>query len=195
MKDDPSWSSGALLASQYTALFLANPYLQYIDLSYTGLTNSGIFYLLLELSYCEPLPSHCGLQCLKQLVLGPPFKRSGTASCREPFMKTAISPLQEVYLQCPALELICLVHPRAPALSDTEEVYSICHRLWMSLDDDHRVANSHYQGMQCSVLRTRCAIFIALPSPCSHPRAPPNAQSMQEWNERSSAYTQAQSEV
>lgn len=146
------------MTSQYSALFLANPFLEYIDLSHTGLTNNGMFYLILELSYCDPSGSPYGHKCLKQVVLGPPFKPSGTASCQEPFMKTALSALQELYLQSPVLELVCLIHPGGPTVSPMlEAAHNMCHALWAGLDESNQATDSLYQGNPCSVLRTRCA--------------------------------------
>jgi hypothetical protein len=156
VKDDPCWGRDTLLTSQYAALFLANPFLEHIDLSYTGLTNNGIFYLVLELSYCDPPVSPYGHKCLKQLALGPPFKPNGTPACREAFMKTALSTLQELYLQSPVLELISLFHPDASAASGVlASARNMCHNLWLGLDENNQVSDSLDQGKPCSVLRTR----------------------------------------
>ena len=169
MKDDPGWGRDTLLTSQYSALFLANPFLEYVDLSHTGLTNSGIFFLILELSYCDPSVSPHGLKCLKQVALGPPFKPSGTAGYREPFMKTSLSTLQELYLQSPVLELVCLIHAgsssESPVLQATR---SMCHDLWVGFDENNHASDSLYYGKPCTVLRTRCATTstMCIPSAC-----------------------------
>ena len=157
MKDDPGWGRDTLLTSQYSALFLANPFLEYIDLSNTGLTNNGIFHLILELSYCDPSVSPYGHKCLKQVVLGPPFEASGRAGYQEPFMKTSLSTLQELYLQSPVLELVCLIHPvplESPMLQATR---NLCRAMWAGFDENNQVSDSLYQGKPCSLLRTRCA--------------------------------------
>jgi hypothetical protein len=158
VKDDPGWGRDTLLTSQYAALLLANPFLEYIDLSHTGLTNKGIFYLILELSYCDPSVSPYGHKCLKQVVLGPPFKPRGTSSSQAPFMKTALAALQELYLQSPVLELVCLIHPGAPEPTQMlHAAQDMCHEIWVSLDENNQVANSLCKGNPCSVLRTRCS--------------------------------------
>jgi hypothetical protein len=151
--DDPGWGRDAAFTSQYAALFRANPFLEYIDLSHTGLTNEGLFYLILDLSSCDPFSFLYGHKCLKQLVLGPPFNPNCRFRSREPFMKTTLAVVPDIYLQIPALELVCLIHPSALAVSECDT----CCDTWLRLDGYNHASDYMYEGSFCSVLGTRCS--------------------------------------
>lgn len=69
--DDPTWHAGLILHSAFAALLLSNPWLERLDISRTGLTNAGLFYLLLEIAHCDP-EQVGGHRQLVQLAIGPP---------------------------------------------------------------------------------------------------------------------------
>jgi hypothetical protein len=153
--DDPGWGEDTLLTSQYSALLLANPFLQYIDVTNTRLTNNGIFYLILELAYSDPSQSPCGHKHLKQCCIGPPCQPAIREAGHEAYAQTALEALEELFLQCPAFQLVCLMHPPGTCGAAAGQTHERVSGLWKGLDGKNSANEALYLGESCSVLRTR----------------------------------------
>lgn len=139
-------------------MFLANPHLQYIDVSRTQLSNHGVFYVVLELSLCDPLLNPTGLKQLKQLVLGPPMD---CMRCAEPhqsnagvYISSVDDALAELYFQSPALQLISLLLPADGQcdehMTDLVDTHATMRAAWCQLNEDN-----HTEVKACETPRSQ----------------------------------------
>lgn len=160
--DDYTWEHLPPLFSVYAAVLLANLALEYFDVSSTGLTTNGLFFLLLEAANCDPLIAPHGLKCLRQLRLGPPADVSPHAPPAAQWLPSIGDALAEVHANCPALELCCLVSHTSCHITGTssqEELIEL-RQQWQALDDGHSCAVIREKGLHQTVLRTRFATSL-----------------------------------
>lgn len=167
VQDDPAWGHRPLLTSQFAALFLANPHLQYVDMSNSGLTNNGIFFVLLEMSLCDPLLSPSGLKHLKQVIVGPPVGHTEQIKLdqgnNDVYVSSISEAIAELYFQSPALQLIALLLSAKMPATGTDSNVRSNHTLrdtWMQLNEDNHadVGTLPSKTRQvCLILRTRWA--------------------------------------
>eukprot|EP00892_Ulva_mutabilis_P000673 jgi/Ulvmu1/10606/UM065_0062.1 len=146
VQDDPTWGSQPLLTSQYAAVLLANPHLEYVDISRTRLSNHGVFYFLLELSLCDPVLNPSGLKHLKQLLIGPPVEstlhgQSDEQNC-EVYAPSLSEALTELYFQSPALQLVALLLPangqHVEHRNGPLATHTAMRQSWRKLNEDNR---------------------------------------------------------
>lgn len=164
VRDDDAWGHRPLLTSQFAALFLANPHLQYLDMSRTGLSNNGIFFFLLELSLCDPLVTPSGLNNLKQVVVGPPtdsMDQASLASNSGTYIPSISDALAELYFQSPALQLVALLlstDTQSAAAHENQRSDQALIDAWRLLNEDNmsgRTTLATTVPQPCLVLRTR----------------------------------------
>jgi hypothetical protein len=153
--DDYTWSYLPPLSSAYTSVFLSNPFLQFLDVSDTGLTCSGLFYLLFEIANCDPLLEPPGLKFLKQLRFGPPSDHV-PGLIASPWLPTISDALAEVHANCHALELCSLRSAEHAGDGNPPDaaVDAICEH-WKALAATNSCSQTEAHGRRERVLRTR----------------------------------------
>ena len=160
MTDDYTWQHLPPLLSSFTSTLLANPWLQFLDVSNTSLTNNGVFCLLLEVSHCDPRRANAGMPHLKQLRCGPPADQP--APGHPQWLASVADALQEAAQNCPMLESISLVSRQAAntagdQLSFDQSAISICTQ-WQ-LQEGRTVEHNMLGGQHEAVLCTKCVCY------------------------------------
>jgi hypothetical protein len=155
--DDYTWANGMPLLSSYSLALLANPRLQFIDVSSTQLSSNGLFFFLLEVANCNPVRDASGLLTLRQLRCGPPALTSEDAGSAR-WLASLSDAVGEVFRNCPALELVSLVvHQYSAAgqehMSDGMDELST---RWLALDDKNGCDHVAVAGQAEMVMRTEC---------------------------------------
>lgn len=129
------------------------------------LSNHGIFFLVLEMSLCDPLLSPTGLKHLKQLMLGPPVDcvplvESDQLS-EEVYISSVAEALAELYFQSPMLQLVALLLPGVvQPVQSRDNTHASIRDKWCELNEDNQaevVAGMTSPGLHsCVMLKTRC---------------------------------------
>ena len=168
--DDRTWQWLPPLFSLYSAVFLGHPTLQYLDVSNTSLTNHGLLFLLLELAHCDPVLSPPGLQCLRQVCLGPPADASPVDAPAQQWLPTVLGAATKLCTNCPALEAcVLLCHCHAAADHDGHALAEVC-ATWLACNEGNTAHTMDVQQQVAVCLRTRCE--PVLQCACSCCRAP-----------------------
>jgi hypothetical protein len=142
-------------------MFLANPYLEYLDITETGLTNHGLFYLLLELAYSDPLQKPSGPKHLRQLAIGPPADSHDYVNGEgqlHGYVSTVFDALADVHNQSPSLRLVSLVN----SLHSRSAISTVSLRdFWTKLDPHNTVEQGSFNQKSCVFLRSGCVANVS----------------------------------
>jgi hypothetical protein len=131
--DDIALPRQTPFANAFTAFFLANPGLQYVDFSHLQLSAIDVCTLFLEASNCNPLASEppSGLQRLRQMSIGPV-----TLHSQQTCVELICAGIKEIFQNCPQLELCSLAVHAAEASCCELDLRRCCaavQQVWESL--------------------------------------------------------------